>query len=63
MTTAPSRDDIQKAMREITPRLYAKLASLDDAYLAGPARLQAPGTKTVAAQASSARIRRSSRSW
>jgi uncharacterized damage-inducible protein DinB len=44
----PSHEDIQKAMREITPRLHAKLASLDDAYLAGPARLQVPGTKTVA---------------
>jgi uncharacterized damage-inducible protein DinB len=44
----PSRDDIEKAMREITPRLHAKLASLDDTYLAGPARLQVPGTKTVA---------------
>ena len=44
----PSRDDVEKAMREITPRLHAKLASLDDTYLAGPARLQVPGTKTVA---------------
>ena len=44
----PSCEDIEKAMREITPRLHAKLASLDDAYLAGPARLQVPGTKTVA---------------
>ncbi len=25
-----------------------KLASLDDTYLAGPARMQLPGTKTVA---------------
>ncbi len=44
----PSRDEIDKAMREITPRLQAKLSSLDDAYLAGPARMQVPGTKTVA---------------
>jgi uncharacterized damage-inducible protein DinB len=44
----PSRDEIEKAMREITPRLHLKLASLDDTYLAGPARLQVPGTKTVA---------------
>jgi uncharacterized damage-inducible protein DinB len=44
----PSHDDIQRAMNEITPRLHAKLASLDDTYLAGPARLQVPGTKTVA---------------
>jgi uncharacterized damage-inducible protein DinB len=44
----PSRDEIEKAMREITPRLHVKLASLDDTYLAGPARLQVPGTKTMA---------------
>jgi uncharacterized damage-inducible protein DinB len=44
----PSCDEIEKTMREITPRLHAKLASLDDTYLAGPARLQVPGTKTVA---------------
>lgn len=44
----PSRDEIEKTMREITPRLHAKLASLDDTHLAGPARLQVPGTKTVA---------------
>jgi uncharacterized damage-inducible protein DinB len=43
----PSRDDIEKAMRAITPRLHAKLASLDDTYLSGPARMQVPGTKTV----------------
>jgi uncharacterized damage-inducible protein DinB len=44
----PSRDEIEQTMREITPRLHAKLASLDDTYLAGPAHLQVPGTKTVA---------------
>jgi uncharacterized damage-inducible protein DinB len=44
----PSRDEIARVMRDITPRLHAKLASLDDAYLAGPARIQVPGTKTVA---------------
>jgi uncharacterized damage-inducible protein DinB len=44
----PSRDEIEKAMREITPRLHAKLASLDDTYLAGSPRMQLPGTKTVA---------------
>lgn len=44
----PSRGDIEAAMREITPRLHAKLASLDDSYLAGPARMQVPGTNTVA---------------
>lgn len=44
----PSLGEIERMMREITPRLHAKLASLDDACLAGPARLQVPGTKTVA---------------
>ena len=44
----PSHEEIAKIMREITPRLHAKLASLDDTYLAGPARLHVPGTKTVA---------------
>ena len=44
----PSRDDIERTMRTITPRLHAKLASLDDGYLAEPARMQVPGTKTVA---------------
>lgn len=44
----PSRGDIERVMREVTPRLHAKLASLDDKYLAGPAKMQVPGTKTVA---------------
>jgi uncharacterized damage-inducible protein DinB len=44
----PSRDEVERVMREIAPRLHAKLASLDDTYLAGPARIQVPGTKTVA---------------
>lgn len=44
----PSHSEIERVLGEITPRLHAKLASLDDAYLAGPARLQVPGTKTVA---------------
>jgi uncharacterized damage-inducible protein DinB len=44
----PSRTDLELVMREITPRLHAKLASLDDEHLAGPARMQVPGTRTVA---------------
>ena len=44
----PSRAEIERVMREVTLRLHAKLASLDDSYLASPARLQVPGTKTVA---------------
>jgi hypothetical protein len=44
----PSRQDIERVMRDVSPRLRAKLASLSDEYLGGPARLQVPGTKTVA---------------
>lgn len=44
----PSGSEIERVMREVTPRLHAKLASLDDTSLAAPARLQVPGTKTVA---------------
>jgi uncharacterized damage-inducible protein DinB len=44
----PSGSEIERVMREVTPRLHAKLASLDDTDLAGPTRLQVPGTKTVA---------------
>jgi uncharacterized damage-inducible protein DinB len=44
----PPASDIERVMREVTPRLHAKLASLDDTYLAAPARMQVPGTKTVA---------------
>src|SRR5262249_40603434 len=44
----PSGSEIERAMREISPRLHAKLASLDDRYLAGPATMQLPGAKTVA---------------
>lgn len=44
----PSRGDIAKAMGELTPRLHAKLASLDEPSLAAPARLRVPGTNTVA---------------
>lgn len=35
-------------MQDLTPRLHAKLASLDDESLAAPARLHVPGTNTVA---------------
>jgi uncharacterized damage-inducible protein DinB len=44
----PSRSEIERVMGEITARLHAKLAALDDTYLAAPARMQVPGTKTVA---------------
>lgn len=44
----PSAADIDRVMREITPRLHAKLASLDDDALAAPATMKLPKTKTVA---------------
>jgi uncharacterized damage-inducible protein DinB len=44
----PSRKDIERVMRDVSLRLRAKLASLSDEYLAGPARMQLPGAKTVA---------------
>jgi uncharacterized damage-inducible protein DinB len=44
----PSRADIERTMREVTPRLHARLGALDEAALAAPARLQVPGTATVA---------------
>jgi hypothetical protein len=44
----PSRSDIERVMRHVTPRLHAKLASLDDNDLGGPAKTQIPGIETVA---------------
>jgi DinB superfamily len=44
----PSRDDIERVMRDVSPRLRAKLASLRDEFLTRPASMQLPGTKTVA---------------
>jgi len=44
----PSRDEIVRVMRELIPRLRARLTSLDDASLARPATMQLPGTSTVA---------------
>jgi hypothetical protein len=44
----PSQEEIQRVMRDISPRLHAKLASLKDDYLAEPATMQLPGTQTVA---------------
>jgi uncharacterized damage-inducible protein DinB len=46
----PSRDEIERVMRDVSPRLHARLASLDDEQLAGPATMQLPGAKTVANQ-------------
>ena len=44
----PSRDEIVRVMRDLNPRLRARLDALDDASLARPATMQVPGTKTVA---------------
>jgi hypothetical protein len=37
-------------MREVSQRLHAKLAALDDAQLAQPPSMNLPGAKTVADQ-------------
>lgn len=44
----PSGSEIARVMAEITPRLMAKLASLDDETLAKSATIGVPGTKTLA---------------
>jgi uncharacterized damage-inducible protein DinB len=44
----PSPEEIQRVMRDISPRLHAKLLSLKDAHLAKPTPIQVPGTQTVA---------------
>jgi hypothetical protein len=44
----PSRDEIERLMREVSPRLHAKLAALDDASLARPASMGLPFAKTLA---------------
>lgn len=46
----PSRDEIERVMRDVSPRLHARLASLDDEYLARSATMQLPGAKTIADQ-------------
>lgn len=46
----PSRDEIEKAMRDVSQRLQAKLAALDDAALAQPPSMDLPGAKTIADQ-------------
>jgi uncharacterized damage-inducible protein DinB len=46
----PSRESIDHMRREVGPRLLAKLASLDEEYLASPATMAVPGVKTVADQ-------------
>src|SRR5262245_11783475 len=43
----PSKEEIERVMRDVSPRLYAKLASLREDVLNRPATIQVPGTKTV----------------
>jgi hypothetical protein len=44
----PSGDEIERVMREVSPRLHAKLASLDDESLGRPASMALPRAKTLA---------------
>ena len=44
----PSGNEIQRVMRNVSPQLNAKFATLKDEYLARPATMQLPATKTVA---------------
>ena len=44
----PPREEIERVMREVSPRLQAKLALLDDASLARPASMALPRAKTLA---------------
>jgi hypothetical protein len=46
----PSRDEIERVMRDVGPRLQAKLATLDEHQLARPASVKLPGAKTMADQ-------------
>ena len=42
----PSRNEVQRVMQDVSPRLHAKLATLKDEYLGRPASLHIPGTET-----------------
>jgi uncharacterized damage-inducible protein DinB len=44
----PSREDIGRVMKDVSPRLYAKLGSLKEEHLTRPATIGVPGTKTFA---------------
>jgi uncharacterized damage-inducible protein DinB len=44
----PSRDEIERVMRDVSPRLSARLRSITDDLLARPATMQVPGTQTLA---------------
>lgn len=46
----PERDEIERVMRDVASRIQAKLASLEDEYLAGPATMELPNATTMADQ-------------
>jgi hypothetical protein len=46
----PERGEIERVMQDIASRIQAKLATLDDEYLAGPATMQLPHATTMADQ-------------
>ena len=43
----PTADEIERVMRDVSPRLNAKLTSLTDDVLTRPASIQVPGTTTL----------------
>lgn len=46
----PPREEVERTMGEVSARLHARLAELDDTQLAQPASMPAPGASTVADQ-------------
>jgi uncharacterized damage-inducible protein DinB len=44
----PTADQIERVMRDVSPRLKAKLRTLTDDVLSRPATMQVPGTTTLA---------------
>ena len=44
----PSREAIERVMRDVSPRLSARLGTVGEEVLARPATLHLPGTSTVA---------------
>jgi uncharacterized damage-inducible protein DinB len=44
----PSKEEIVRVMRDVSPRLSTRLTSLKEDVLTKPATMQVPGTKTVA---------------
>jgi uncharacterized damage-inducible protein DinB len=46
----PSREEIEQVMRDVSARLHARLALLDEEHLTRPATLELPDAKTFADQ-------------